>query len=89
MAEYSKDRGFGHQPFRVSSRGTLHAFSLIVKKITMNISKLFWSVEYLLQSNQIGNLENHSLEILFLVSPSQWHLSAHLEIFVFLPEKEV
>lgn len=84
-----KTEDLGHHPFLVRSRGTLHAFSLIVKNITMNISKLSGSVEYLLQSNQVGNPENLSLEMLFLVSPSQWHLSTYLEIFIFLPKKQV
>lgn len=89
-----KTEDLGHQPFLVSSQGTLHAFSLIVKNITMNISKLSGSVElseYLLQSNQMGNLENSNLEILLLVSPSLWtqYLSTYLEIFIFLPMKEV
>lgn len=88
VAEYSRE-DLGHQPFLVSSWGTLHASRLIVKNITMNISKLSWSVEYLLQSRQISNLANCNLEILILVSPSQWHLSTYLEIFVFLPKKEI
>lgn len=51
----------------------------LLKNITMNISKLSRGVKYLLQLNQMGNLENLNLEfLLLLLWSSQWHLSVFI-----------